>query len=465
MRVTGLPDSESELHQAIVRVEAHTDFVEVLAQRSYGSDIRLDRSATGVREFPHIEGAAIRAWGGDRWLEVASRLTPQELSAAANDLIQQLSKSPRGRPAPGEATTGKAERIGRPTHPMTDLSEEERIAWARERLEWVMQGKGIVNGTVVVGSNEDERLYLNNAGARRYQRVPRAYAIVWAIAKDGANVRSDAIRLGGVGGREFIDAANEERVHKLARDAYELLTAKTPPLGSMNVLLEPGVAGVLAHESFGHGTEADQFVRERSYLRPLLGSVVGPPCLSIVDDGSLPTGWGSIYFDDEGHPSHRTPLIDHGRFVGILHDRTTAAALGGEPTGNSRRADFLSREWVRMTNTMIVPGERTREELVEEARDGVLLERWTSGIEDPLGGQMQIKVLKGHRIEGGKLTDLLGSMALSGRVLDVLRSVRGVSRAEPLEIDNGFCGKGHSDYIPDGTGGGYLLTRAIVGPA
>jgi TldD protein len=233
----------------------------------------------------------------------------------------------------------------------------------------------------------------------------------------------------------------------------------------MNVVLDPGVAGVLAHESFGHGTEADQFVRGRSYLKPLLGSTVGPQCLSIVDDGSLPHGWGSVYFDDEGHPAARTMLIDRGRFVGILHDRTTAALLGGKPTGNSRRSDFLSRQWVRMTNTMVVPGDRTREELIEEARDGVLLETWTSGIEDPLGGQMQIRVLKGHRIEGGKLTDLLGSMALSGRVLDVLRSVKGVSREDKLVIDIGVCGKGHSDYLPDGTGGGHLLTRAVVGPA
>ena len=44
----------------------------------------------------------------------------------------------------------------------------------------------------------------------------------------------------------------------------------------------------LAHESFGHGTEADQFVRDRSYLKPLLGQTVGPDFLTIVDDGVYP---------------------------------------------------------------------------------------------------------------------------------------------------------------------------------
>lgn len=460
-----LPDAEEELRRALLRVEPHTHFVEVLAHRSQGSDVRHDRSTTSVRESPRLTGAAIRAWGGEHWVEVASQLEPAALSRATEDLVRQLGHAQSRHAAPGEPTTGRAEKIGAPPRPMAQFSAEERIAWAKDLFAWGMDVTGVINTSVVVGSNEDERLYLNSAGARRYQVVPRAFTVVAAVAKDGGTVRSDAARIGGVGGRERLDPVNEPRVREIATSARDLLTAKSPPLGAMNVVLDPGVSGVLAHESFGHGTEADQFVRERSYLRPLLGSTVGPECLSIVDDGSLPNAWGSIYFDDEGHPASRTPLIDHGRFVGILHDRTTAAALGGKPTGNSRRADFLSREWVRMTNTMVVPGEHTPEELIQEAGEGVLLETWTSGIEDPLGGQMQIKVLKGHRIEGGKLTDLLGSMALSGRVLDVLRSVKGVSRASPLLIDIGFCGKGHSDYIPDGTGGGYLLARAVVGPA
>ena len=96
----------------------------------------------------------------------------------------------------------------------------------------------------------------------------------------------------------------------------------------------------------------------------------------------------------------------------------------------------------------------------------MLLEHGTSGIEDPLGGQMQLKVNLGHRIENGKLTELVGSMALSGKVLDFLKASRGVGKADGrLEITPGFCGKGHSDYLPVGSGGVYFLSRAIVGPA
>jgi len=56
-------------------------------------------------------------------------------------------------------------------------------------------------------------------------------------------------------------------------------------------------------------------------------------------------------------------------------------------------------------------------------------------------------------------------MALSGRVLDVLRSIRGIGKADAFGIHPGFCGKGHSDLLPAGTGGSYLLASAVVGPA
>ena len=184
-----------------------------------------------------------------------------------------------------------------------------------------------------------------------------------------------------------------------------------------------------------------------------------------MDDGSIPGGWGSIYFDDEGHRSQRTPLVDRGRFVGALHDRGTAFALGATPTGNTRRADFLGQAFVRMTNTSVEPGDWSFDDLVREAGDGVVLERWVSGMEDPLGGRMQLKVLKGHRIENGKVTDLVSAMALSGSVLQFLRDIRGIGKGEHRYIDAGFCGKGYGDMLPVGDGGTYLLSRALVGPS
>jgi TldD protein len=254
-------------------------------------------------------------------------------------------------------------------------------------------------------------------------------------------------------------------MREMAKNALALLKARPAPTGTMNVVLDPSLTGTFAHESFGHGAEADQIVRHRSYLAPLLGQKVGPECLTLVDNGAYPGAWGTIFFDDEGWPAQRNVLVDHGTFAEALQDRESAAMLHRHPTGNTRRADFLSRPFVRMTNTYVEPGDRSLEELLEETKDGVLLQSFTSGIEDPLGGNMQLKSKKGRRIENGELTEIYSSMALSGKVLEFLQHIRGVSGAEDFGLGPGFCGKGHSDILVTGAGGPYLASRAIVGPA
>ena len=344
------------------------------------------------------------------------------------------------------------------------MGSEEVLKLGKDVLGWALAVPGIRDGHVLIDWSDNERLYLNTASSRCYQKLSRVHGSVAPVAIENGKVEFDFQTGGGLGGRERLAFLNEANVRELATEATKLLHAKTPPTGKMPVLLDPGVSGLFAHESFGHGTEADQFVRDRSYLKPILGQEVGPDCLTIVDNGAYPGGWGTIYYDDEGHPGQRTVLIDKGRFVGALHDRETAAVLSAKPTGNTRRSDFLSRAWVRMTNTYVEPADWKLDELLEEMKDGIVLEHGTSGIEDPQGGQMQFKVKKGHRVEKGEVTELVTSMALSGGVLDFLRSIRGVGDREGFQIDTGYCGKGHSDMLATGTGGPYLLSSAVVGP-
>ncbi|MCI4373500.1 MAG: TldD/PmbA family protein, partial [Thermoplasmata archaeon] len=413
-----------------------------------------------------LHGAALRAWSGSHWIEAASSdLTLPGLEVAADGLERALEHTPVHSDPPGPSSTTVAEAATNPPHPVSDLGIAGMIALGKDVLGWATQVTSVRDAVVRIAWEDEERLYLNTAGARTYQRLTRVTSTVVPLAFDGGRVEFDFLGEGGVGGMERLDYLNEARVKAAAEGSRALLSAKAPPTGAMTVILDPGVAGTFAHESFGHGAEADQFVRDRSYLKPLVGQVVGPDSLTIVDNGAYPGGWGTIYFDDEGNSGQRTVLIDKGRFVGALHDRETAQFLHAKPTGNTRRSDFLSRPFVRMTNTYVEPGEWSLDELVKEAKNGVLLERATSGIEDPLGGQMQLKVKRGRKIENGVLTDLVTSMALSGKVLDFLNGIRGVSTAKDFVIEPGYCGKGHSDIVPAGTGGAYLLSNAIVGPA
>ena len=437
-----------------------------MAQASSGHRLRLDRDTTNPQPAARMEGAVFRAWNGVSWVETASSgLSARALAASVDRLLGRLPSTTPNTGPPGEPATGRAERFSVEKRPIAEFGLEEQIAWAKTRFGWATSVSGIENAFVNLIVSHEERLFLSTAGAYRYQRMAHALGTVGPLAIENGKVEFDVVQRGQSGGVEVLESITEADVVAAATEARALLGAKAPPTGTMTVVLDPSTSGTFAHESFGHGTEADQILRQRSYLAPLLGKEVAPECLTLVDNGALEAGWGSIFFDDEGYPSQRTVLIDRGRFVEVLHDRESAAALGRQPTGNSRRADFLSRPFVRMTNTYVEPGDRTLDDLVRDAKEGVLLQNFTSGIEDPLGGNMQLKVKKGRRIEHGELTEILPSMALSGKVLEFLREIRGVSQRSDFAISAGFCGKGHTDLLNTGAGGPYVLSRAVVGPA
>jgi TldD protein len=464
--MTDLRDFEAELDRMLTRLERSATFADIVAQRVSGQTVRLDRRSTSPSTEARLSGAALRAWAGTHWIEAASSdLSLPGLELAVDGLERALENSSVRSDPPGPSAVTDAEAATNPPHPVSELGVEGLISLGKDVLGWATQVPSVRDAVIRIGWEDEERLYLNTVGARTYQRITRAHASVVPLAFDEGRVEFDFLGAGGVGGMECIDFLTEPKVKESAQVSQALLSATAPPAGAMTVILDPGVTGTFAHESFGHGTEADQFVRDRSYLKPLLGQVVGPDSLTIVDNGAYPGGWGTIYFDDEGNPGQRTVLVDQGKFVGALHDRETAQVLHAKPTGNTRRSDFLSRPFVRMTNTYVEPGDWKLEELVKEAKNGVMLERATSGIEDPLGGQMQLKVKYGHKIENGELAGLVTSMALSGKVLDFLQGIRGVSTAHDFRIDTGYCGKGHSDIVPAGTGGAHLLSHAVVGPA
>jgi TldD protein len=462
----GLRAQEDDLLRALQRVAARSSFVELLARRSEGRAASVNQKVVSQLADPGVQGVVLRAWAGGRWVEVAgSGIDRTSLDTLTENALGAI--HPNGGPAtpPGELSNLVGDWATRPARPAREVTPEELVAVGQDILRWARTEPSVRDILYRGAWAEEESAYLNTAGARAYQRLSRVTAAFAAIAFDGGNVQAEFNYGGGLGGREILERITEEEVRDTAQRAAQMLHAEPPPSGSMPVVLDHSAAGIFAHESFGHGTEADQFLRDRSYLKPLLGKELGPEILTLIDDGSLPGGWGSYYFDDEGTAAHRTMLVDHGRFVGALHDRATAAALGARPTGNARRADFLSREYVRMSNTIVAPGDWSMDELLHEARDGLFLERAMSGLEDPQGGQMQIKVRRGRRIVHGELGPLVGSTALSGRVLEFLRSIRGVGKADSVVIDPGTCGKGSSDLLPVGDGGGAVLSTAVVGPA
>ena len=144
--------------------------------------------------------------------------------------------------------------------------------------------------------------------------------------------------------------------------------------GKYNVILSPLAAGVFAHESFGHKSEADFMVGDETMKREWsIGKKIGADILSIVDYGNMP-GTGYVPFDDEGTKAKKTFLVEKGILKGRLHSSVTAASLYEEVTGNARALNFEFEPIVRMTTTFILPGEKTKQELIGEVNEGIFVD-------------------------------------------------------------------------------------------
>jgi len=202
-------------------------------------------------------------------------------------------------------------------------------------------------------------------------------------------------------------------------------------------------------------------VKKRSFLSNMVGKQVGSDLVTLVDDGSLKGAHGYIPFDDEGTPSSRTVVIEDGVYRNFLQSLETAAHMNVAPTGNGRCENFSRRNWVRMTNTFIEAGDWNLEEMIAGVEEGILCEKMINGMEDPVGGGFEAKVLRGHLIRNGRIADMVRSFTLTGRALEILGTVDAVG--DDLQHDGGYCGKGIEDWVPVSSGGPHIRSRMIVG--
>ena len=170
----------------------------------------------------------------------------------------------------------------------------------------------------------------------------------------------------------------------------------------MAVVLAPGMGGVLFHEAVGHPLEADAVDKEASVYRGLVGTACASEVVNGVDDATIPNGWGSFDFDDEGEPSQRTVLFENGVLQGFLYDRLRADKEGVLSTGNGRRESYASPPIPRMTNTNILDGLSARRGIVEGTEKGVFVTSLGGGQVNPASGDFVFGCSEAFLIEDGK---------------------------------------------------------------
>ncbi len=260
----------------------------------------------------------------------------------------------------------------------------------------------------------------------------------------------------GTGGRHAYEAVTNEAVWRGAvdealRQALVNLDSRPAPAGEMEVVLGSGWPGILLHEAIGHGLEGDFNRKKTSAFAGLLGKQIAAKGVTVVDDGTIPDRRGSLTVDDEGTPTSRTVLIEDGVLVGFLQDRLNARLMGMRMTGNGRRQSFAHAPMPRMTNTVMLDGTHSQEEMIASVKSGLFAVNFGGGQVDITSGKFVFSASEAYLIEDGKVTAPVKGATLIGNGPDALTKVAMVGNDMAMDPGIGTCGKS-GQGVPVGVG-------------
>jgi len=216
------------------------------------------------------------------------------------------------------------------------------------------------------------------------------------------------------------------------------------------------VTGLLAHESFGHGMEADTIYKDRAKAKSYLNLYIAPTTVSIVDNPAFEGRNGSYYFDDEGNFAAPTYLIKEGIVGKPIADIHSAHLLGITPGSNGRCESYDHKAYSRMSNTYFLAGKDKPKDMIKSVKNGIYLHYSSGGMEDPKGWGVQIQGCVGEKIKNGKLTgEFYYEVGISGYLPEILANISMVGNK--LEVPgSGRCGKGHKEWVRVSEGGPHL---------
>ncbi|MBU1077935.1 MAG: TldD/PmbA family protein [Spirochaetes bacterium] len=322
--------------------------------------------------------------------------------------------------------------------------------------------KKVINRKLTYIDKKEELFYGNSEGSLISQDKTFTGMAVVGVARDGNNIQIGKDSWGGYEGYEIVKG-HEEAVEEAGRTAQDLLKAEMAGGGRMDVIIDPKLSGVFAHEAFGHLSEAD-FIFENPQMMDIMqiGKSFGIEELSIVDDGSMKKEAGSVFADDEGVLADKTYLIKKGTLFSRLHSRETAQKMDEPLTGNARAINASFQPIIRMTNTYIEAGTHSLEEMLSSVDNGIYAV-------DYVGGQTNLEMFtfsagRAYKVEKGKVKGLLKNVVLTGNVFETLKNIRMIGNDLKLFGGLGGCGKGGQSPLPVSTGGPHMkIENVLVG--
>lgn len=335
-------------------------------------------------------------------------------------------------------------------HPV-NASLEDKVDLMQRASKAAMDYSDKINKVTVNMTNVHQDVQISNSDGRIVHDTRiRTRMAVQSFGQDGDNLQSGYEAPGASMGLEFYDDVTPESIgQEASRIAVVLLSAKNCPSGKMPVIIDNGFGGVIFHEACGHALEASSVSKNQSVFCNKLGTKIANDCVTAIDDGTIPNGWGSQNVDDEGNLQQKRVLIENGILKTYMIDRLNGRRMGMESTSSSRRQSYKFETTSRMTNTYIAAGNDDFEEMFVGIKKGLYAKKMGGGSVNPQTGEFNFAVSEGYLIEDGKISYPVKGASLIGNGADILFHIDRVGKN--LSRGQGMCGAS-SGSIPTDVG-------------
>jgi PmbA protein len=403
---------------------------EAYAQDSVGREIRVfDGEVESLTEAGQ-RGLGVRCWIDHRaGYAYGTDLTEKGVCGIAAHAVEATRVADADEfaaaPAPGEAEPPAIEGLRDPALAESTTEEKIELAKAIETAARDADQRVVGVETVVYADDEERVAIASSTGLAGTYEVTSAYAYLQAIAAENGEKQTG---LGFGMGRAPAALDAQEIGREGAERSTRMLGARKPQSRTCPVVLDPTVAASFVG-FIGSTLCADAVQRGRSPFADRLGDEIGSAALTITDDATDPAGLNSAPFDGEGAPTGSTPLIDAGKLAAYLHDSYTARRAGQETTANAARSGYRSPPTVSTSNLLVAPGERSFEELLAEASNGVYVTDVSglhSGV-NPVSGTFSVGAT-GLLIENGELAAPVDEFTIASDLEAMLAAVVATSR-------------------------------------
>ncbi len=435
------------------------------------TDVRIETEYSTMVTFKNLElkqnkrriksGALIRLYDGNRWyyssitdvggvqraIEELASMATSNPDICENDILHRMEKN-------------RERRMMYDGCMLPKVPQDEKLKLLRSYIPVLSAYKEVVSSELFYKDIYTKKRIISSIGTdvefdKQFCCIACRYKVVTG---------SDGLPFNGscdIMGVRFEDIFNRgDKLEKSIQSDINYAKYATPVKpGIYTCILSPVAAGVFAHESFGHKSEADLMLGDEETKHEWkLGKMVGSPVLSIIDTGDI-EGSGYVPFDDEGCRAKRNYIIKNGILTGRLHSAMTASGMNESVTGNARATGFEYEPIVRMTTTYIDAGRLTKDELFAGVKEGIFIDDINHG-----SGMSTFTIAPrtAYMIRNGSIDEPVKISVITGNVMRTLHDIDGLSdKVELLSFATGGCGKMEQMGLPVCFGGPYVRVNGI----